>query len=145
MENGLKNITLKLKKDFDVDISMFEENFIQKSVQNRCFAVGVPTLEDYADYIDIDRNEPRNLHHSMNVTYTEFFRDSLTYAHLEHWILPRLIDGKTKNREIKIWTAGCATAQEPYSIAMLFGFDDYISKPIEKEYMEKVITRHLYG
>jgi chemotaxis methyl-accepting protein methylase len=64
-------------------------------------------------------DEVSTLLESMNITYTEFFRNPLTFAHLEQWILPSLLEEKSENNELRIWSAGCSAGQEAYSIAML--------------------------
>jgi chemotaxis methyl-accepting protein methylase len=58
---------------------------------------------------------------SLNNTFSEFFRNTLTFAYLEQIVLPGIIERKKreKHREIRIWSAACASGQEPYSIAIL--------------------------
>jgi chemotaxis methyl-accepting protein methylase len=54
------------------------------------------------------------------VHYSEFFRGALTFAYLEELLLPRLAArARRESRELRIWSAGCARGEEPYSIAVL--------------------------
>jgi len=72
---------------------------------------------------------------SLCNSYSTFFRNPLTFALLYQVILPKIIGEKAINNdpEIRIWSAGCASGQEPYSIAILI--DDLLNlKPAEIRY-----------
>ena len=68
-----------------------------------------------------NKEEAEALSISLNNTFSEFFRNSLTFAYLEQIVLPSLIEKKIKEKqkEIRIWSAACASGQEPYSIAIV--------------------------
>jgi chemotaxis methyl-accepting protein methylase len=70
-------------------------------------------------------DESRQLVHQLKNSYSEFFRNPLTFSMLEQVVLPRIFDEKGNNHsgEIRIWSAGCASGQESYSLAMLL--DDF--------------------
>lgn len=70
-------------------------------------------------YISSNFAEAEALLQTLEITYTEFFRNPLIYAYLEKWILPRLANEKSDGNELRIWATGCSSGQEPYSIAML--------------------------
>lgn len=59
------------------------------------------------------------LAHYLTVGETYFFRDSNTFKALHETVLPAIIDAKSKEKKIRIWSAACCTGEEPYSIAML--------------------------
>lgn len=103
---------------YDLDISMYDVSFLKQATDKRRAATQNDTLPAYVKYLSGDSAEARNLFDSLNITYTEFFRNSLSFANLEHWILPDLINGKSENQELRIWSAGCSSGQEAYSIAM---------------------------
>ncbi|MGD0189907.1 MAG: protein-glutamate O-methyltransferase CheR [Rhizomicrobium sp.] len=56
---------------------------------------------------------------AVTVQDTSFFRDPLIFQHVKTAILPELIDARRQSRRIRIWSAGCATGQEAYSLAMI--------------------------
>jgi chemotaxis protein methyltransferase CheR len=56
---------------------------------------------------------------AMTTPETLFFRDRAPFELFASFVLPRLIERRSSQRQIRIWCAGCATGQEPYSIAML--------------------------
>ena len=103
----------------DVDFAKYDDHFLMQSIERRIEACGTNAIAEYLDILANNQEEVSNLILSLNVTYTDFFRNTLTYAHLEQWLLPAIIKSKTKTGELRIWVAGCSTGQEPYSIAIL--------------------------
>ena len=102
-----------------IDISMYDESFLLKSLGKRWIATGVKTAAAYLRYLEENSTEAAGFYNSLNINYSEFFRNPLTFALLEQWILPRLISQKAVGGEIRVWSAGCSSGQEAYSIAML--------------------------
>jgi chemotaxis protein methyltransferase CheR len=56
---------------------------------------------------------------AVTVQDTSFFRDPLLFEHVRTAILPDLIDARRDKRRVRIWSAGCATGQEAYSLAII--------------------------
>lgn len=104
-----------------LDISPYAESFLVKSIDKRLAATGIQTPADYGEYLSENSTEAKALFDSLNISYSEFFRNPLAFALLEQLFLPGLIEEKkrTGQSEIRIWSAGCATGQEAYSIAIL--------------------------
>ena len=68
----------------------------------------------------LTREQVEILASHLTVGETYFFREKKSFESLEWEILPQLIDGRRKgSRGLRIWSAGCATGEEPYSIAIL--------------------------
>lgn len=104
-----------------MDVSMFDESFVSKSIQKRVLASNCHSLESYMDILNTSETEENKLLKSMQVSYSEFFRNSLTFAVLEKITLPELIQWSIKNNrsQLRIWSVACASGQEAYSLAML--------------------------
>lgn len=104
-----------------LDISMFDVSFLEKSVGSRMADLSMGTFADYLIYLDGNVNEPVILFETLNNSYSEFFRNPLTFLMLEQNVLPVIFNDRKsgQNKEIRIWSAGCAAGQEPYSIAIL--------------------------
>jgi len=77
--------------------------------------------DDYCRILDRDPVEASIFNDSLSNFYSEFFRNHLTFSILEQIVLPMIINekGNKHNNEVRIWSAGCAAGQEPYSIAIL--------------------------
>ncbi|MDD3323197.1 MAG: hypothetical protein PHS59_17325 [Paludibacter sp.] len=108
--------------NFDkTDISKFEESFYNKSLLTRIKETNCENKKDYLKFLEENKTELTILKNSLFISYSEFFRNSLTFSLLEHEVLPALINNKIKNKqhEIRIWSAACAGGQEVYSLAIL--------------------------
>jgi chemotaxis methyl-accepting protein methylase len=77
--------------------------------------------EAYYTYLEQSHMESGIFLNSMQISYTDFFRNTLTFSVLEKIILPSIILKKMNlsRNEIRIWSAACAGGQETYSLAML--------------------------
>jgi len=119
MLDELQNIVKTAKVLYGIELAQFDDAFLRQSVERRFEFVEVKDLQEYNMYLSNNAIEARNLAQSLNITYTEFFRNTLTFAHLEQWIIPNLIEKKTKGSELRVWSAGCSSGQEAYSIAIM--------------------------
>ncbi len=119
MLNDVQNIVKAAKDLYGRDFTQYDDSFFMQTIERRCEYLGVNNVQDYFEIISNNGAEVDSLAQSLNITYTEFFRNALTFAHLEQWILPNLIDKKQAGSELRVWSAGCSSGQEAYSIAML--------------------------
>ena len=111
-----------MKVRYALDISMYETSFLEKVIQIRMTALSSETAEDYFLFLDKVPAESSEIIDQLSNSYSEFFRNPLAFTYLEQMIMPALIGQKIKNKEkeIRIWSAACASGQEAYSIAILF-------------------------
>lgn len=121
MNNELHPIVNIMSVMYAKDISRYDESFLLKSIEKRMAARSITTIADYCKYLSKDVGEAEEFFRSLNITYSEFFRNPLTFALLEQRVLPALIEEKLDSgtAEIRVWSAGCAAGQESYSIACL--------------------------
>jgi len=119
MNEELNEIIRVMNQRHGRDISMYDESFLLKSLGKRWVATGSKTAGEYCRYLEENSTEAHGFYSSLNINYSDFFRNPLTFALLEQWIFPKLISQKASGGEIRVWSAGCSTGQEPYSIAML--------------------------
>ena len=120
--NGIKNeITEMLFQSHGIDISKYDDDFIGKSILRRIQHNNCATKKDYISFFRESNIESGLFLDSLFINYSEFFRNSLTFAVLENLILPGILlkNSNNKKKEIRIWSAACAAGQEAYSLAML--------------------------
>jgi chemotaxis protein methyltransferase CheR len=79
------------------------------------------TLASYFTTISRNKEELKSFLDSVTTNLTRFFRNQVHFDALEHHVIPELMNLKRAagNNTIKIWSAGCSTGEEPYTIAML--------------------------
>lgn len=106
---------------YGLDISIYETSFLEKAIQLRMDALSIQTIEAYLLVLGKLPVESSLMMNQLSNSYSEFFRNPLTFTYLEQMILPALIREKIKNKEkeIRVWSAACASGQEAYSVAIL--------------------------
>jgi len=111
-----------LIKDFSgYDFSGYKYSIFDKCLKKRIAATKSKNIDLYLQYIEKNIEEIKQLRNALTINVTAFFRDSLTFEYISYVLLPELISAKieTKNYSIRIWSAGCSTGEEAYSIAMI--------------------------
>jgi chemotaxis protein methyltransferase CheR len=74
---------------------------------------------DFCDAIDDgDEHEQEFLINAITTNLTAFFRENHHFEFLANTVIPELVKEKGHNKRLRIWSAGCSTGEEPYSIAM---------------------------
>jgi chemotaxis protein methyltransferase CheR len=121
MEQWLNSIVLQIRDLYGVDISKFEKRFLINSIEKRITINKFGDYEQYSSLILNDENEADLFFKSLNINYSEFFRNKLTYSYLEQVVIPAIIASKLTRgeKEIRIWSSACSTGQEPYSVAII--------------------------
>lgn len=125
-----QNIYEKFNRFLTSQCGLFFKDYdlknLEKIIAERCNVCNLSCHEDYYVYIttsDSKKDEFRVLLNRLTIQHTYFFRNESHFRTLKEKIIPELIKSKealpTQNRSIQIWSAGCSTGQEPYSIAMI--------------------------
>lgn len=97
-----------------------EVSFVKKMLQKRMAKTNCLSIEAYLEFLHNNKVEEQALESLLQNSYSEFFRNPLTYSVLEKIVFPSLlVEKRQKGKELRIWSAACASGQEPYSIAML--------------------------
>lgn len=107
-----------LKAQIGSDFSQYKMSTIQRRIEKRLSTLGIGTLGEYYKFIAANPHELSALAQNMLVSVTSFFRDNEAYNSISHHI-EEMIQKKTLGDELRIWSAGCATGEEPYSLAMI--------------------------
>ncbi|MGH2410052.1 MAG: CheR family methyltransferase, partial [Chloroflexota bacterium] len=93
---------------------------ILRRVRRRMAATSATTLPAYQAYLHAHPEESQRLVNSLLINVTEFFRDPALFEHLRQEVLPSLFaQARGQGTELRLWSAGCATGEEAYSLAIL--------------------------
>src|SRR4051794_24144193 len=100
-----------------IDFASYKRGTIMRRLQRRMLATGTADLRQYSRYLQSHPEEYGRLTSSFLISVTEFFRDPDLFEHLRSEILPRLIDdARKRDHELRLWSAGCATGEEAYTL-----------------------------
>lgn len=104
-----------------VDFSGYSPGMIERRIDIRQSVCGFSDLGAYRDFLTAHPDEAKCLLDSLTIKVSRFFRDALTYEYLAARILPELLSRSETEptAPLRIWSAGCSTGEEPYSVAIL--------------------------
>ncbi len=121
MKEKNRLITQILLEYHGFDVSKYDDTFLNKTFRKRITQTLCNTTEEYYTLLKGKNKEGEIFFDSLNICYSHFFRNPLTFAVLERIILPELClkTRYSKQKEIRVWSAACAAGQETYSLAML--------------------------
>ncbi len=101
------------------DFTGYKRSSLIRQVQRRMQVAAHVRYDVYTDYLKDHPEELATLFQSIPINVTGFFRDPLVWNHIATAIIPRIIADKSPDELIKVWSAGCASGEEVYSIAIL--------------------------
>src|SRR5688500_11341895 len=116
---ALRDIMTLLRARTGHDFSEYKPATVKRRIDRRMALHSVNGLSGYAQFLREHPDEAEALMKELLISVTNFFRDAEPFRFLEERIVPRLFDGKTAADQVRAWSAGCATGEEAYSIAML--------------------------
>ena len=111
-------LTAKIARERDFRCGSYKEKCLRRRIAVRMRARGVHTYADYARILDGDSVEWDKLMDALTINVTKLFRNWETYALLADTIVPSL--WAAHHDQVKVWSAGCSSGEEPYSLATLF-------------------------
>jgi chemotaxis methyl-accepting protein methylase len=117
---ALREIFAILRVRTGHDFTNYKHPTILRRIERRINVCELQTLGDYAVYMRENVDEPVALLKDLLISVTNFFRDKEAFRLLETEVVPRILQDKSSQSEIRVWVAGCATGEEAYSLAMLF-------------------------
>jgi two-component system, chemotaxis family, CheB/CheR fusion protein len=115
------------------DFTGYKRSTLMRRIKRRMDAGGLRSIGEYRDHLELEPEEFARLFDSLLINVTGFFRDPPAWEALRDEVLPALLAAKGTTRPIRIWSAGCATGEEAYTLAIIFaealgveGFSDRV-------------------
>ncbi|HEX8683063.1 MAG TPA: CheR family methyltransferase [Ardenticatenaceae bacterium] len=116
----LQEILGLVGRQANIDFRPYKSTTILRRINRRMTIVQRVTMRDYLAYLGEHPEEVGELVNAFLINVTEFFRDREAFDYLRDEVLPVLIgEARQRDRVLRLWSAGCATGEEPYSLAML--------------------------
>jgi chemotaxis protein methyltransferase CheR len=141
MDNNLyqfNEIYFKKIRDIIYDTSSINftdsnKSILESRLKDRLNKLSLTSLNDYYNLIITNDSELKNLLDSVTTNLTKFFRSINHFNALHNFVLDDLKE-KKREKNIRIWSAGCSTGEEPYSIAMI------IKEKFDKTWNVKILA-----
>jgi len=102
-----------------IHFSATNRSILESRLRERLRDQKLQTPQEYYAILIKDKEELKVLLDSVTTNLTRFFRNQAHFDAVEHFVLPELIKLRQAERKVRIWSAGCSTGEEPYTIAML--------------------------
>jgi two-component system CheB/CheR fusion protein len=115
----LGKICALLRRRTGHDFSQYKQATLVRRIQRRMMILHVPTVATYVQRLRTDNVEVEQLFKDLLIGVTHFFRDPEAFQVLGGDVIPRLLDRAGPEGVLRIWTPGCATGEEAYSVAIL--------------------------
>jgi two-component system CheB/CheR fusion protein len=109
-----------LREQYGIDFARYKANTVSRRLARRLSLKGETDLHEYVNQLRDDPAELSTLYHDLLIGVTRFFRDPEAFQVLEERVIPDILERVPPQEEIRVWSAGCATGEEAYSMAILF-------------------------
>jgi two-component system, chemotaxis family, CheB/CheR fusion protein len=107
-----------LRRTRGFDFSAYKRASLMRRVEKRMQSVNCERFVDYTDYLEVHPDEFGHLFNVILINVTAFFRDEVAWDFMRDNVVPQVI-GERDGQSIRVWSAGCASGEESYSIAMV--------------------------
>lgn len=132
MINGLLNFNMTniefnklsayILDNYGIKLPISKKTMLEGRLQKRLKALNIATLKEYCEYFFSAQGlqmEPIHMIDVVTTNKTDFFREAVHFDFLSNNILPKYFKDNVKANPFKIWSAGCSTGEEPYTLAMV--------------------------
>ncbi len=133
------------------DFRDYKRPSLKRRIKKRLDANQILTYSEYAKFLDEHPDEYVKLFDTLLINVTEFFRDPEAWEVIDREVLPDILSKKEKGDCIRIWSSGCASGEEPYSIGILLAeslgdsISDYEIKIYATDIDENTLTEARKG
>jgi chemotaxis protein methyltransferase CheR len=116
-ERAFQALTQKISRTRGVSCESYKDKCLKRRLAVRMRARGVHTYDEYSRLLDTDGHEYELLLDALTINVTKFYRNAETWEALAR---PHLAERwRARQGRLRVWSAGCASGEEPYTIAVL--------------------------
>ncbi len=116
-----KRLSTFIFKEYGIKMPEVKRTMLQSRLHKRLRELNMTNYKDYVDFVFSKEGQGNEVIHMIDVVSTnktDFFREPVHFDFLHSHVLPELLNGERPNRLIKLWSAGCSSGEEPYTLAM---------------------------
>ncbi|NGN66667.1 PAS domain-containing protein [Streptomyces sp. A7024] len=128
----LEELLVFLRESRGFDFSGYKRSSLGRRIRKRMSDVGMKSHADYRDLLETNAEEFNELFNTILINVTSVYRDPDAWTFLAREVLPELIGDAGPDDEIRVWSAGCSSGEEAYSLVILFaealGIDECVKR-----------------
>ncbi|KNZ71026.1 chemotaxis protein CheR [Thermincola ferriacetica] len=130
----------KLRKRKGLDLTGYKRPQMERRINSLMRSVKCGSYDDYLDLMDKEPQHWRKFIDTLTINVSEFYRNPPQWEVLQQKIIPMLLENSPN---LKVWSAGCSTGEEPYTLAMIFAYNfprvsvSILATDIDEEVMAK--------
>ncbi|MFD7155589.1 CheR family methyltransferase [Kribbella sp. NPDC059898] len=117
---GLEQLLAFIRDARGFDFTGYKRSSLARRVRKRMADVGIAEYLDYRDLLEASAEEFDFLFNTILINVTSFFRDADSWTYLQREIVPELLKTVGSEEDIRVWSAGCSSGEEAYSLAIVF-------------------------
>jgi two-component system CheB/CheR fusion protein len=118
-ESALKKVLVLLRARTGHDFSLYKPSTVCRRVERRMAVHQIDTMDRYLKHLQRTPSEVDALFRDILIGVTSFFRDPEAFAAVAERAIPKLLDGRPPGAVVRVWSPGCSTGEEAYSLAIL--------------------------
>lgn len=122
-----KRLSSFIFKEYGIKMPDVKRTMLQSRLHKRLRELNMTNYKEYVDFVFSKEGQDNEVIHMIDVVSTnktDFFREPVHFDYLHSNVLPELLRNDKPNRFIKLWSAGCSSGEEPYTLAM--SLSDYM-------------------
>ncbi len=115
--SAIKEIVLNRR---GMDLSFFKPAFLARRINVRMKMLNILSSSEYAVLLNSSPDEINSLYDSLSINVTKFYRDKKVWQTFSNVAIPKLRDLAKPSDILRVWSCGCASGEEAYSLAIMF-------------------------
>ncbi|CAM5424071.1 chemotaxis protein CheR [Streptomyces spiroverticillatus] len=119
-DQGLEELLHFLRDSRGFDFTGYKRSTLGRRIRKRMVDAGIQDYADYRDLLETDTDEFRTLFNTILINVTSVFRDPDAWDLLQREVVPQIVQEAGDEAEIRVWSAGCSSGEEAFSLAIMF-------------------------
>jgi two-component system CheB/CheR fusion protein len=116
---GLEHLVDYIRDNRGFDFTGYKRASLERRIRKRMQEVAIAEYGDYQDYLQVHPDEFTQLFNTILINVTSFYRDPAIWEYVVGDVVPRVLERKAAPQQVRIWSVGCASGEEAYTVAMI--------------------------